>query len=657
MSEITDKVSTQALVARAKAGDLEAFNRLVIQYQDAIFGAAYALLGNAQDAQDVAQETFLRAWRDLASLREPEKFPAWLYRIAQNLAKNHLTRQRRPVASLEQMEWAAESEIPAPPDAATALVQEAIGTLSDVNRQAAVLFYMNGYHVEEVAALLGVPAGTVKRRLHDARNHLRQQMEGWVQQSLRQHRPSRDDRFALQIALFNAVWTGETARARALLKQAPGLIESQNSEGWTPLHFAAERGHQQMVELLLEHNADLNAAERAWGWTPLHLAAQRGHAGIEALLAGRGAVLNIVAAAALGRAEQVERLLQADASLVDEWGYGSGPLHWAAGAGHRQVVETLLAYGANVNARSNNSFSNTALHCAVLHAHIPIVELLLTAGARADVVDGYGGTPLHAVAKYPKAERTRDDAQVIDLLLAAGARIDEVNTVGETALHWAATRGQKSVGDILLAKGARLDIYSAAGLGRLEEITAFLRADRLLLERPGPGGLRSLHFAAYGNALAGAERLLASGAEINAGGGWFDGTALHLAAYQGHREMVEALLAAGADVHARDGEGCTPLHQFRFPWWTPKSDRAALATALLLAGAEVNATNGQGATPLHQAAQAGDAAVVVVLLAHGADTRARDNQGRTAQDCAAAGLHYAVLDLLDQQRAAAPARR
>jgi cytohesin len=654
MSDTTEKLHIQALVARAKAGDLEAFNRLVLQYQDAIFGATYALLGNAQDAQDVAQEAFLHAWRDLASLREPEKFPAWLYRIAQNLAKNHLTRQRRPVASLEQMEWAAEREALAPPDAAAALVQEAIGSLSDVNRQAAVLFYMNGYHVEEVAALLGVPAGTVKRRLHDARNHLRRQMEGWVQQSLRQGRPSRDERFARHIAFFNAVWAGETARARALLKQSPGLVESRNSEGWTPLHFAAERGHQPMVELLLEYRANLNAAERAWGWTPLHLAAQRGHQGIEALLAGRGAVLGLVAAAALGRSEQVEQWLQTDASLADEWGYGSGPLHWAAGAGHRQVVETLLAYGANVNARSNNSFSNTALHCAALSAHIPIVELLLTAGAKANVVDGYGGTPLHAVAKYPKADRTRDDAQIIDLLLAAGARIDEANTAGETALHWAATRGQKSVGDILLAKGARLDIYSAAGLGRVEEMAALLRTDYRLLECLGPGGLRSLHFAAYGNALVGAERLLASGAEINASGGWFAGTPLHLAAYQGHGEMVEALLAAGADVRARDGEGCTPLHQFRFPWWTPKSDRAALATALLRAGAEVNAANSQGATPLHQAAQAGDTAVVAALLEHGADSRALDNQGRTARDCAAAGLHYPVLDLLDQQRAATP---
>ncbi len=121
--------------------------------------------------------------------------------------------------------------------------------------------------------------------------------------------------------------------------------------------------------------------------------------------------------------------------------------------------------------------------------------------------------------------------------------------------------------------------------------------------------------------------------------------------------MVEALLAAGADVHARDGEGCTPLHQFRFPWWTPKSDRAALAMALLRAGAEVNAANSQGATPLHQAAQAGDTAVVAALLARGADTRALDNQGRTARECAAAGLHYPVLDLFDQQRLTAPARR
>ncbi len=646
MNGTTDKPNIQALVAQAKAGDLEAFNQLVTRYQDAIFGAAYALLGNAPDAQDIAQETFLHAWRNLESLRDGEKFPVWLYRIAQNLAKNHLTRQRRPMASLDVLEGSASTSQEQHEEAATVVVQEAISTLSEANRLATTLFYINGYSVEEVAALLGVPAGTVKRRLHDARNHLRRQMEGLVQHSLRQRRPSRDTHFAARIALFNAAWTGKTAQARALLQQMPALVNSRSSEGWTPLHYAAQQGHQQIVELLLEHQAHLNAKEGAWGWTPLHLAAHNGHSGVAALLEAHGAALNIVAASALGNVARVEALLWSDASLAREWGQGSGPLHWAAGAGHRQVVEMLLAYGANLNARSNNSFSNTALHCAVLHAHLPIVELLLTAGAQVDVIDGYGGTPLHAVAKYPKANRDRDDALVVDLLLASGATIDMANKAGETALHWAATRGQKSVAEMLLARGAQLDIYSAAGLGRTADILEFLRRDRLLLEQAGPDHLRPLHFAAYGNCQAGAEALLARGAQINAAGGWFGGTPLHLAAYQGHPAMVAFLLASGADIHATDAEGCTPLHQFRFPWWTPKSDRAGIAAALLAAGAEVNAKNARGETPLHQAAQAGDREVVAVLLARGADVSARDNQGRMPQQRAALELHQEVVDIL-----------
>lgn len=636
-----------ALVEQAQSGDLEAFNRLVEQFQDTVFGAAYALLAHPDDAQDVAQEAFLHAWRDLRSLREPDKFHAWLYRITQNLARNHLTRQRRPAVPIDQVAWSLEHTEQGRAGAEAALVQEAINTLSEPNRLATVLFYLSGYRIEEIAALLGVPVGTVKRRLHDSRNHLRQQMMGVVQRNLSQHRPSRDDRFAARIAIFTAAWTGETARIAALLTRTPTLAQSRNSEGWTPLHYAAQRGHQQVVELLLAHQADFQAREEAWGWTPLHLAAKHGHKEVAALLEARGATLDIIAAASLGNMDRLTALLRADAHLARDWGAGSGPLHWAAGAGHRQVVEALLTHGAAINARSKNTFSNTALHCGVLHAHTPIVELLLAAGADVSVIDGYGATPLHAVAKYPHGERVRDDAQVVDLLLAHGAELNAVNHAGETPLHWAATRGQKSVAKMLLDRGAQLDIFSAAGLGLHSEMASLLRKDRLLIERRGPGDLSPLHFAAYGDCVTGAEFLIAQGAPLDATGGWFGGAALHLAAYQGRRAMVELLLARGADANARDANGWTPLHQFRFPWWTPHdSDRVGIATALLARGAAVNAQNSQGETPLHCAAHAGAREVVAVLLARGADLNARDNQGRTPLHRAALQLQQSVIDLL-----------
>ncbi|MDB5076833.1 MAG: DNA-directed polymerase subunit sigma [Chloroflexi bacterium] len=645
------EVTTQApyLVEQARRGDLRAFDRLVERYQDAMFGAAYAMLGNFHDAEDVAQQAFIQAWRELANLQEPARFPGWLYRITQNLARNKLTRETRDTAPIESVDWAR----PAPAhdherDTAEA-VHEAIGALSEANRLATMLFYIGGYSIDEVAGILGIPAGTVKRRLHDARKALRTQMVGHVRHDLQANRPSQDRRFTSVVTLINAAWTGDLAMVKTLLQQGPSLVNARDANGWMPLHHAARHGHAHIVDVLLNHNADPQAAEDAWGWTPLHLAEAFGYPEVAQRLQVGGATVGLVAASGLGKVDRVTALIDADPRLVDAWGQGSGPLHWAAYHGHVDVVERLLAAGADIHARARNSFANTALHCAALHGHADAVHVLLRHGADPHIVDGYGATAVHAVAKYPHGERASDGA-VLDLLLTYGAAIDVTNDAGETALHWAITRGERSVASLLLARGARLDIFAAAALGDLEALARFVVEVPEATHKPGPDRMTPLHYAAYANNVAAARYLLEHGAEVEARGGWFFGSPLHLAVYQGHREMAAFLLDNGANPNARDAASWTPLHQFRSPTWTVRhDDRAEIAGMLLAQGATCNARTDLGETPLHWAAHTGNTALATVLLENGAQLEAHDHAGLTPLQWAARQNHYEIGNLLSGQ--------
>lgn len=179
-----------ALVERARRGDREAFARLVERYQGAVVATARALLANHHDAEEVAQETLVQAWRELPRLRDPGRFPRWLHRITQTRCSNFRTRWRQDTLPIDGIEWSGEhtSERAGRSDASA--VQEAIASLSAANRLTTSLFYLGGYSIEEIAAMLEVPAGTVKRRLHDSRNRLKGRMAPLAQRRLAR-RPAR----------------------------------------------------------------------------------------------------------------------------------------------------------------------------------------------------------------------------------------------------------------------------------------------------------------------------------------------------------------------------------------------------------------------------------------------------------------------------------
>lgn len=175
------------LVERWQGGDLAAFEALIRRHQRRVFGLLLRMLGNVQEAEDVAQETFLNLHRHGHRFRSQSRFSTFLYRVAVNAALNRrrsLGRRRARREALERRQEVGE-DLPSSPrgpeDAAAggqiqAHVQRAIGTLPAHLRIPLVLFDIEGLSYAEVAGVLQVAEGTVKSRIHRARQALRDRL-------------------------------------------------------------------------------------------------------------------------------------------------------------------------------------------------------------------------------------------------------------------------------------------------------------------------------------------------------------------------------------------------------------------------------------------------------------------------------------------------
>ena len=167
----------------ARAGDADAFEALVLRYQARIVNYASAMVRDAGGAEDVAQETFVRAWRGLGRFRGESSFKTWLYRIATNVARTHLDRRGRQAQiadrSLDNESAPLQAgDIPPPaPDAETSLVtreeiDRALVELPAALRIALVLRDVEGLDYKEIAGVTGAPIGTVESRIFRARQRL-----------------------------------------------------------------------------------------------------------------------------------------------------------------------------------------------------------------------------------------------------------------------------------------------------------------------------------------------------------------------------------------------------------------------------------------------------------------------------------------------------
>jgi RNA polymerase sigma-70 factor, ECF subfamily len=181
------------LVEACQAGDDEAFDALARRYTDRLYNVVYRFLGNHEDAQDVVQETFVRAYNSLDSFEGKSKFYTWLYSIATNLARNALRdrgrKGRDQGVSLEKLQDEAPNvaqrvtQSNARPDVVAAgnelndALQACIETLPEQNRMVFVLRTVDGLKYDEIAAVLACPRGTVKSRLNQARVLLRDALQ------------------------------------------------------------------------------------------------------------------------------------------------------------------------------------------------------------------------------------------------------------------------------------------------------------------------------------------------------------------------------------------------------------------------------------------------------------------------------------------------
>jgi RNA polymerase sigma-70 factor (ECF subfamily) len=176
------------LVTRSKGGDIDSFNQLILRWERPIYALAYRTIGREEEARDVSQEAFLRAYRALPGFKGEAKFSSWLYRITLNLCRDWIRKQRRqpvsqvpedtdidelaaargPVESIEEL--VARREL-------SGVVEEAMARLPEEQRTAILLKEYHGMTFQEIADLQGCPLSTVKTRLYQGLSVLRKHLD------------------------------------------------------------------------------------------------------------------------------------------------------------------------------------------------------------------------------------------------------------------------------------------------------------------------------------------------------------------------------------------------------------------------------------------------------------------------------------------------
>ena len=167
----------KTVIRRAAHGDTAAFEQLVTAYQGNVYRSALRMCGSAAAAEDVAQEAFLAAWRNLPQFRGDSRFSTWLYKLTTHAAIDYLRREKRhEVSDIDDVTVADDASNPqetAERREAQSAVRRALMALSPEYREIVLLRYMQELSYEEISSLLKLPPGTVKSRLSRAKGQLR----------------------------------------------------------------------------------------------------------------------------------------------------------------------------------------------------------------------------------------------------------------------------------------------------------------------------------------------------------------------------------------------------------------------------------------------------------------------------------------------------
>ncbi len=204
----------EELVARSVGGDMESFNQLVLRWERPIYALAYRVIGREEDARDVCQEAFMRAFRALGGFKGQAKFSSWLYRITLNLCNDWIRRQKRtplvPVpagrdlAELAGQDVGVESaEDVAARRSLSQVVARAMAQLPEEQRTAIILKEYHGLTFQEIADLVGCPLSTVKTRLYQGLTVLRRLIEPELIPAAAQKAPERSPVSSRQLSSLN----------------------------------------------------------------------------------------------------------------------------------------------------------------------------------------------------------------------------------------------------------------------------------------------------------------------------------------------------------------------------------------------------------------------------------------------------------------------
>lgn len=226
------------LVAQCLAGNRDAFGQIVSRYQSLVCSLAYSATGNLGQSEDLAQETFITAWKHLRRLRETSKLRSWLYGIARNRINNSLRREgREPLRKAETLEAVEESASrePLPHDQAMSREEEALlwktlERIPEIYREPLILYYREHQSIEHVAAALDLTEDAVKQRLARGRKLLTAEVTSFVEEALQRTTPGKAFTVAVLAAL--PVTMSSSAKAATLGAAAvKGTVAAKSAMG------------------------------------------------------------------------------------------------------------------------------------------------------------------------------------------------------------------------------------------------------------------------------------------------------------------------------------------------------------------------------------------------------------------------------------------
>ena len=472
------------------------------------------------------------------------------------------------------------------------------------------------------------------------------------------------------------------------------------SSGLSPLSYAATYGHEPLVRVLLEYNANVELSDER-NHTPLMKAAMRGHESIVQLLLHNGALVDqkdtegstaLMHAASGGRESTVRVLLAHNAGIESVNVWGRTPLLEASIKGYESVTQLLILHGAAMNVRDNSGM--TPLSHAAEKGWDSLLQILLQHDILVDCRNLEGQTPLALAAMNRNEESTRillehgaqidcadkegmtalshaSDWSSIAVLLEHDATVDFKSKSGRTPLSYAASGGSEDDTRLLLEHGAAVDVADDAGRTPLSFAVCHLDdgAARVLIEygasidAPDHDGRTPLMYACEHDSDDNVNLLLEQHAAVTARDNSAR-TPLSFAAECGSDEIIRTLFERGAAIDEEDNNGRTPLSyaaaslsgisnatQFLLekgafvnskdsdgcsPLWYAAHEYTNAAELLVEHGAIIDAEDRNGRTALSQAAKQGIESIVGMLLSKGADPNKPDNYGQTP-------LHHAVI--------------